>query len=242
MQRTDVHLQQIASLTYWKALWPFIVFILATGSRLVQYLLHARSWSNYWTKSNVTFQWGSCEFPNSTQYIEASDPTLSLEERASERDGQPMTKRSHCSQMWTEEWELRGLRGGRGGTGRGGAGRRWARCALTCVFPLDACRAGVADAEARHREALVPVHVQKVPGHGELQSVKSHWSGCSREPFEGANRLNCFCLVVVFPWSDCDSYRVVHLKPWVHKSENVFVVTWLQADDVIDHIIHLWSN
>lgn len=55
MQRTDVHLQQIASLTYWKALWPFIVFILATGSRLVQYLLHARSWRNYWAKSNMTF-------------------------------------------------------------------------------------------------------------------------------------------------------------------------------------------
>lgn len=42
---------QIASLTYWKALWPFIVFILATGSRLVQYLLHARSWSNYSAKA-----------------------------------------------------------------------------------------------------------------------------------------------------------------------------------------------
>lgn len=55
------------SLTYWKAVWPFIVFILATGSRLVQYLLHARSWSNYLAKA-LWLSWGSCEFPNSTQY------------------------------------------------------------------------------------------------------------------------------------------------------------------------------
>ena len=34
-------------LTYWKAFWPLIVFIQATGVRLVQHLLHARSWSNY---------------------------------------------------------------------------------------------------------------------------------------------------------------------------------------------------
>lgn len=47
----SILLQQIASLTYWKALWPFIAFILATGSRLVQYLLHARSWSNYLAKA-----------------------------------------------------------------------------------------------------------------------------------------------------------------------------------------------
>lgn len=47
----DRLLPQTASLTYWKALWPFIVFILATGSRLVQYLLHARSWSSYLAKA-----------------------------------------------------------------------------------------------------------------------------------------------------------------------------------------------
>lgn len=44
------HSRRVACLTYWKALWPLIVFILATGSRLVQYLLHARSWSNYLAK------------------------------------------------------------------------------------------------------------------------------------------------------------------------------------------------
>lgn len=48
-----VPLQHIAgTLTYWKALWPVIVFILATGSRLVQYLLHARSWIIIWQKQS----------------------------------------------------------------------------------------------------------------------------------------------------------------------------------------------
>lgn len=161
-------LQQIVPLTYWKALWPFIVFILATGSRLVQYLLHARSWSNYLAKA-LWLSWGSCEFPNSTQYwmYIPCGPTLCLWERESELDGQPVIKCSHCSHSWMQ------LRG------RTAWGYSWARCDLTCVFPLDACWAGVADAHARHGEALVPVHVQKVPRHGELLSVKSHWSGSS---------------------------------------------------------------
>lgn len=34
-------------------------------------------------------------------------------------------------------------------------------------------------------------------------------------------------------------YRVVHLESWVHEPEDVFTVAGLQADDVIDHIVHL---
>lgn len=107
--------------------------------------------------------------------------------------------------------------------------------------------AGVADAEAWHWEALVPVHVHKVPGHGELLSVKSQWLRSLWKLFERRNRLNCFSRVTLLLFlfltcSDCDCYRVVHLKAWVHESKNIFIVTWLQADDVIDHVIHLWSN
>lgn len=45
----------LALLTYWKAFWPLIVFILATGSRLVQHLLHVRSWSNYLANNSLQF-------------------------------------------------------------------------------------------------------------------------------------------------------------------------------------------
>lgn len=37
-------------------------------------------------------------------------------------------------------------------------------------------------------------------------------------------------------------YRAVHLDSLVHEPENVFAVARLQADDVINHIIHLQST
>lgn len=42
---------------------------------------------------------------------------------------------------------------------------------LTCVLPLDVGGAGAADAEARERKSLVSVHIEKVPGHGELRRI-----------------------------------------------------------------------
>lgn len=38
-----------------------------------------------------------------------------------------------------------------------------------------------------------------------------------------------------------NTYRV-HLESWVHKSKNIFIVTWLQTDNVINHVIHLSSD
>lgn len=37
-------------------------------------------------------------------------------------------------------------------------------------------------------------------------------------------------------------YRAVHLDSLVHEPENVFAVARLQADDVVDHVIHLQST
>lgn len=34
-------------------------------------------------------------------------------------------------------------------------------------------------------------------------------------------------------------YRVCHLQGWIHQAEDFFIVTGLQTNDVIDHIIHL---
>lgn len=45
------------------------------------------------------------------------------------------------------------------------------RRGLTCVLPLDVGGAGAADAEARERESLVTVHIEKIAGHGELQGI-----------------------------------------------------------------------
>lgn len=39
-----------------------------------------------------------------------------------------------------------------------------------------------------------------------------------------------------------NAYWVVHLESWVHKSKNIFIVTWLQTDNIINHVIHLSSD
>lgn len=35
------------------------------------------------------------------------------------------------------------------------------------------------------------------------------------------------------------TYRVGHLKSWIHHSENFIAVTGLQTDNVVDDIVHL---
>lgn len=35
------------------------------------------------------------------------------------------------------------------------------------------------------------------------------------------------------------TYRVCHLKSWIHQAEDVITVTWLQTNNVINDIIHL---
>lgn len=35
------------------------------------------------------------------------------------------------------------------------------------------------------------------------------------------------------------AYRVVNMQCWVHQSKNIFIVTWLQANNIINDIIHL---
>ena len=38
------------------------------------------------------------------------------------------------------------------------------------------------------------------------------------------------------------AYRVRHLKPWIHQAEHVIAVTGLQANNVINDIIHLQAE
>lgn len=100
---------------------------------------------------------------------------------------------------------------------------------LTCVFPLDVGGAGAADGEAREGKALVTVHIQKVTRHRELQSIWTNHSSSHKDSQFWRARTRGI-------------YRVVHLDSWVHEPENVFTVARLQADDVINDIIHLQST
>lgn len=191
-------------------------------------------------QKHCDFQWGSCEFPNSTQYIEASDPTLSLAERASGQkptNDEALTLLSDVNGRMRTRWTERGA--GWGGEGRG---RKevsqvcsYLRIPSWCLQGRCCWCRGPASGGPGSRTRPEGSRTRGA-AECEITLIRMFkgavWRGTQTELF-----LSC-----CFPLSDCGSYRVVHLKPWVHKSENVFVVTWLQADDVIDHIIHLWSN
>lgn len=40
----------------------------------------------------------------------------------------------------------------------------------------------------------------------------------------------------------CARHRVRHLQSWIHQAQHVVTVTGLQANDVIDDIIHLGTE
>lgn len=217
----------LALLTYWKAFWPLIVFILATGSRLVQHLLHVRSWSNYLANNSLQFVGlqiahntdrgrESCSQPQQANYkVETFSPDV----------------------LWTF---------GKGEFSR--ATKIKPSEGLSSVIFMWRCVWGVAFQG-------LPVYSLLMVGGQELLMARpgsgNPWLPyiSRRLPDTGSYRVFKFIIpIITKTWRTVwrvqiwRIYRAVHLDSLVHEPENVFAVARLQADDVINDIVHLQST